>query len=466
MNSTISSAPTNEYDRRYVKLQQSGNSLNQKFIAEGQKLLKKGIWMYLLLLIFEGALRKWILPGLATPLLIIRDPLAVWMLVVATQRGLFKFNSYIIWMGAIAIIGIFTAVLFGHGNIFVALFGARILLIHFPLIFLIGKIFTYEDVIKMGKAILLISIPMAMLVIMQFYSPQSAWVNRGVGGDEKGAGFDGAMGFFRPPATFSFITGTVSYYTLAASFIVFFWLNKKGVNTLVLYAATAALIIVIPLSISRSLFFGVALCLAFTAIAISRKKEYIGKMIFGAIIVGVVLTYLASKSFFATGTAAFTSRFETANVQEGGLDGVIIDRFFGGMFGALKQSWNQSIFGLGEGLGTNVGSMLTTGGMSFLVAEGEWGRVIGEMGPLMGLIIIVIRLRLSLKIALASYKSLAKGNLLPWMLLCIILITLTQGQWAQPSILGFTILVCGLAIAALKGPTKNTSLKVPHKVIR
>lgn len=459
MDPVVTSAPPTDYERQYIKLQRSGKSLHKKSVAEGTSLLKKGIWMYLFLLIFEGALRKWVLPGLATPLLIVRDPLAVWMLVVATQRGLFKLNSYILWMGAIAIIGIFTAILFGHGNLFVALFGARILLIHFPLIFLIGRIFTYEDVVKMGKVILFISIPMALLVIMQFYSPQSAWVNRGVGGDVSGAGFDGALGFFRPPATFSFITGTVSYYTLAASFIVFFWLNKKGINPLVLYAATAALIIVIPLSISRSLFFGVALCLAFTAIAISRKSEYIGKMIFGAIIVGVVLTYLASKSFFAVGTAAFTSRFETANVSEGGLNGVLIDRFFGGMFGALKQSWNQSIFGLGEGLGTNVGSMLTTGGLSFLVAEGEWGRVIGEMGPLMGLIIIGIRLRISYKIAIESYRSLAKGNLLPWLLLCIILVTLTQGQWAQPSILGFTILVCGLSIAAIKGPTKNNSIK-------
>ncbi|MCY7421216.1 MAG: hypothetical protein LH478_05665 [Chitinophagaceae bacterium] len=436
-------------------MQHTTNMLYKKSNAETSLLLKKGIWMYLFLLIFEGALRKWVLPGLATPLLIIRDPLAVWMLVMAYQNGLFKMNSFVMWMGAIGIIGIFTAVLFGHGNLFVALFGARILLIHFPLIFLIGKVFNYEDVVKMGKTILFISIPMALLVIMQFYSPQSAWVNRGVGGDMSGAGFDGAMGFFRPPATFSFITGTVSYYTLSASYVVFFWLNKKGINPLVLYAATAALIIVIPLSISRSLFFGVALCLVFTAIAISRKSEYVGKMIFGATIVFLVLSYLASKSFFATGTAAFTSRFETANVSEGGLNGVLIDRFFGGMFGALKQSWEQSFFGLGQGLGTNVGSMLTTGGMSFLVAEGEWGRVIGEMGPLMGLIIIVTRLNLSLKIAIASYTSLAKGNLLPWMLLSIILINLPQGQWAQPSILGFSVLVCGLAVAAIKGPTKK-----------
>ena len=39
--------------------------------------LKIAIWLYLLLWIFEGALRKWILPSLATPLLVVRDPIAI-----------------------------------------------------------------------------------------------------------------------------------------------------------------------------------------------------------------------------------------------------------------------------------------------------------------------------------------------------------------------------------------------------
>ena len=31
--------------------------------------LKQAIWLYLILLIYEGALRKWVLPDLSTPLL-------------------------------------------------------------------------------------------------------------------------------------------------------------------------------------------------------------------------------------------------------------------------------------------------------------------------------------------------------------------------------------------------------------
>ncbi len=251
------------------------------------------------------------------------------------------------------------------------------------------------------------------------------------------------------------------YYTLSACFIIYFWLNRKGINSLILYAATAALIIVIPLSISRSLFFGVAVTLIFTAIAIARKSENIGKMIFGAIAVFLALVFLSKKSFFQTGTEAFTSRFENANEAEGGLEGVLIDRFLGGMWGALKESSNQPFFGFGQGLGTNVGSMLTTGEVTFLVAEGEWGRVIGELGPLMGLALIFLRLKLSTMVALASYRKLLVGNLLPWLLLSIVLINVLQGQWAQPSSLGFSIIGCGLLIASLEGPSaKNISKKI------
>lgn len=430
------------------------NSYNTKS-KSNIDLVKKGIWLYFFLWIFEGALRKWVLPGLSSPLLIIRDPVAIWVLIMASRQNLFVRNHYIIGMGIIGIVGIVTALSLGHKSLSVALYGARILLIHFPLIFVIGRVFTYEDVIKMGKIIVYISIPMAILVGMQFYSPQSAWVNRGIGGDIEGAGFSGALGFFRPPATFSFITGTVAFYTVAASFIIFFWLNRSNIKPIFLYAATLALIIVIPLSISRSLFFGVALVLVFMALAIGRKTEYLGKMIFGAVIISVLVILLSGKSFFQTGTAAFTSRFETANEQEGGVKGVLIDRFLGGMYTALSNTSTLPFFGYGLGMGTNAGSKLLTGSTSFLIDEGEWGRVIGELGPLMGLGMIFLRLQLGLKVAIASYKKLSKGNLLPWLLLSIVLINVPQGQWAQPSSLGFSVLVCGLAIAALKGPKKT-----------
>ncbi|MDQ6763766.1 MAG: hypothetical protein M3015_14215 [Bacteroidota bacterium] len=435
----------------------SGNRI-AKDIENSKKLIKLGIWTYFFLLLFEGALRKWFLPALATPLLIIRDPVAIWIIFLAIKHRILIPNIILISVSALAVIGIFTALFFGHGNLAVALFGARIFLIHFPLIFIIGRSFDKNDVIKIGIALIKITTPMTVLIILQFYSPQSAWVNRGVGGDVTGAGFDGALGFFRPPATFSFITGTVAFYGLTACYIFYFWLNPKIVNKILLYCATGGLLIAIPISISRSLFFTVVVTLIFTIIAISRQSKYLGKIMIGFVCMVIALIILSNTKTFQKGTEAFTARFETANKSEGGLTGVLGDRYLGGMIGALENSSEQNFFGYGIGMGTNVGSMLLTGKTTFLISEEEWGRLIGELGPIMGIALIFFRLQICLIIGLACYRKLKYGNILPWILLSIVLLYIPQGQWAQPTILGFSVLVGGLAIASLKEPEPYPAL--------
>lgn len=419
------------------------------------QLLKQGIWIYFLLLLFEGALRKWVLPGLATPLLLVRDPIALALLYVTWKNGLLPRNIYLSWTVIIGIIGIFTAVFLGHGNIYVALYGARILLLHVPLIFVIGSVFDQRDVIQLGKATLWIALPMVIIIGLQFYSPQSAWINRGIGGDTEGAGFSGAMGFFRPPGTFSFTNGNALFFSFLSPFVFYFWLEKDNINKLLLIAASVALLFSIPLSISRTLLFFVVIAFAFAVVAGSRKSEYFGKIIL--VVVGSIalLAILLQTESFGVAIEAFSSRYDSANETEGGLEGVFLDRFLGGLLGALSSSVELPFFGYGLGMGTNVGSMLLTGNMDFLISEGEWGRVIGELGQLLGIFIVILRIGLTVKLTAASYQELTHGNLLPWMLMSFGFLNLSQGGWAQPTSLGFCVLIGGLVIAALKKPIEE-----------
>jgi hypothetical protein len=431
------------------------NQLNQqRNIAnlDDNHSLKQGIWAYFLLLIFEGALRKWILPDLSSALLFIRDPIAMWLIYSAWQKNLLPSSIYLSGMMLLGVIGAFFAVFVGHGNILVAMYGARIFLFHYPLIFVIGRVFTREDVVKMGKATLLIAIPMAILIGIQFRSPQAAWVNRGIGGDLKGAGFGGVGDFFRPPGTFSFTLGTTLFFGFLAPFVFYFWLNPNKINRAVLWAATVAMLASIPFSISRTLLFYIVLTMAFTVLATVRKPKYAGK-IAGAIVVGlIVLAVLSQTRAFKTATGAFTDRFNTANTAEGGLvKGVIGDRFFGGLISAFTNSSTQPILGYGLGMGTNVGAQLLTGSNKvFLISELEWGRLIGEMGPILGSLAILLRLGLAFKLALASYRRLVLGDLLPWLLLSFGFIVLAQGGWGQPTSLGFCVMIGGLMIASLQ----------------
>ena len=164
----------------------------------------------------------------------------------------------------------------------------------------------------------------------------------------------------------------------------------------------------------------------------------------------ILLTILLQTSSFGTATEAFTTRYETANETEGGLEGVFLDRFLGGLIGAVTGSVELPFFGFGIGMGTNVGSMLLTGEMKFIVAEGEWGRVIGELGQLFGIIIVLLRVSLTFKLFVRSYHSMVRGNLLPWMLMSFGFLNLSQGGWAQPTSLGFCVIIGGLVIASFK----------------
>lgn len=417
------------------------------------KNLKKGIWLYFILLIIEGGLRRWLLPSLANPLLIIRDPLALYLLFNAIRLNVFPKNKLIPIIFCIGVISIFTALFFGHGNLFVALFGARILLIQFPMLFLIGRIFDRNDVVHMGKVILWISIPMALLITLQFYSPQTAWLNKGVGDSLEGAGFQGTEEYFRPPGTFSFISGVSAFFGLTACFIFYFWLQPRYVNKKILILSTIALIIAIPTSISRTLFFEVVISLFFF---IWAKKELSGffkstAQLLSMIFLLIVLAISTDK--LNTQIGVFTERFTSANEEEGGIDGVIVDRFLGGMTLAIVDIDDKHVlFGQGIGMGTNVGAQLLTGKTTFLIAEAEWGRIIGESGILLGLSFILIRIKMSFNFLFLGLKHLKKGDPLPWMLTSFGFLTLMQSQLAQPNNLGFFVLIGGLILASLKQP--------------
>jgi hypothetical protein len=413
-------------------------------------LLKKGIWIYFLLILFEGALRKWVLPSLATPLLVVRDPIALWLLYTAWQKGLLPKSGYLTGMMVLACVAMVTAMLFGHRSLPVALFGARIFLLHFPLMFVIGRVFDKEDVLQIGRVLLWISIPMVLLIGMQFYSPQNAWVNKSVAGGDGGAGFSGAMGFFRPPGTFSFTTGNSLFFEFVAVYVIYFWLQTKSVNLLSLVGASVAVVASIPLSISRGLFFTIVVIIFFAVLATLQNRKYLGKMLTAGFVIFIGLAILSQTATFQTATEAFMSRFTNANESEGGLEGTLGDRYLGGMVTALANSGKQPFFGYGIGMGTNAGAMLLTGSAAFLISEEEWGRVLGEMGTLIGLGIIFIRLGFCYKIAVFSYKKMSMGETLPWMLLSLGLLNIPQGQWAQPTNLGFSVMLGGLIIAAMR----------------
>lgn len=430
-------------------------NLNKLTAGEPYDLYRKAIWIYLFLLVFEGALRKWFLPSLSTPLLIIRDPIAIWLTIVGWQKGWLN-NAYVKVMMIVSILSFVLTLLVGHHNLFVALFGWRIYFFHFPMIFVMGKILSRTDLLKMGQFLLWLSIPMTVLIVIQFYSPQTAWVNLGVGG-EGTAGFGGAMGYMRPPGTFSFTSGYVAFQGLVGCLLIYYLVMNDTLpeayrfSTWVLILLAACYLLTIPMSISRTHFFQTSLFLLFLGVAAVRKAKLKSRFLKFMLVALVAVVVLSFTGIADTGVEAFTERFEGANKVEGGMEGVVGNRYFGGLWRGL-MGFDIPVFGYGLGLGTNVGARLMGGNMySFgFNAENEWERIVGECGLIIGWVIIGVRLFLSLKLWRLAYRLLIKKyDLLPWMLSAGMMLTVPQGQLSIPTNLGFCILLGGFTLAAI-----------------
>ena len=155
----------------------------------------------------------------------------------------------------------------------------------------------------------------------------------------------------------------------------------------------------------------------------------------------------------------FMARFTDASEFEGGVKGTLGDRYLGWMVGALYNSLDAPLFGNGLGIATNVAVSLLSSSMHSKVMgtpDEEWGRTIYELGPLLGLSLVLLRVGLDIKIGLACFRRLVSRDPLPWMLLSFGSLTLLQAQWAQPTSLGFCILITGLMIASLRAGGSKT----------
>ena len=417
--------------------------------------IKTAIWLYFFLWIFEGALRKWVLPSLATPLLIVRDPVAIYIILRSIYLNVKFINGYVISAYIITVLALIITLTFGHSNLFVGIYGARIMLIHFPLIFVIGAVFAKEDILKMGKIILAINILMSLIVYLQFISPQSAFVNIGLGG-EGSAGFDGAMGYFRPPGTFSFITGLASFYIIVSVFIFYFWLAKEPISKILLIGSTLALIFALPLTVSRTAVGGVVLVAIFAFIGSAASFKTVVKVISIVCVLFLLFTILQkTTSIFNVGTEVFMNRVDTASGQSGGFKKSFFTRVSDDFQKPIKNLLKSPLFVGNLGMGTNAGAQMLSGSTNFLLAEDELGRIGAEQGLILGGSLIILRLGFALSLFLRSIRLSIEEKLLPMIFCGTALFSLAQGQWAQPSMLGYSVMVAGLLLASINNNLKT-----------
>jgi hypothetical protein len=413
--------------------------------------IKKLIWLYFLLLLFEGALRKWFLPGLSNGLLIIRDPIVIWIYYIAFNQGIFPLqNKYLKailnWCIICALISLVV-----QAHPLTIAYGIRTNLLHFPLIFVLGRVLNWQDVINFGKGFLIFALPMTWVVAQQFQADRLDIINVASGGTGHQMMTSGDK--VRASGTFSFISGIVFYYCFTIAFIIYGFLEKRTFPKLLLYVGTGVTFLAMVTAGSRSVIaesLQVFACLGF--LAYYRPAEF-GKITISTLfLLAIALLLYSQIDLFQDGLDFLSMRFEeAANVEGNPMEAYFIRYWdiISSPFYSLNFVSIHGWLGSGIGSGTRAGAALGRG----VGYELDWGRHIYENGSILGVVYIFIRLWIVKDLLHTCITAIKRNSYLSILLWGACAPVILFGILGQPTNLGFAAFGGGLCLAAAKKRT-------------
>jgi len=441
--------------------------------APSLQAVRMSIWVYLVLLLLEGALRKWALPNLSDPLLVIRDPVVLAIYVFAIRARVFPWNAFVIVLAIIGVLSLLLSVLVFMEDLIplkvillVTLYGFRSNFLHMPLIFVMANVLDLEDVKKIGRWTLLLTIPMAALMAVQFKASPDSFINKTVGLGEAQQ-LATAGGKIRPPAVFSFTSGPVFYLSAAAAFVIYGALSKGVYKRWLLLMSAGALLVGVNVSGSRACVLAVVLVVLAILIILVVRPSGVNK-IAGTVLALVVVGLIASRlPFFKEGTDVLSERFTTsAEAAETTVVGGLLERVLQEFTDPFQYLSRMPLTGWGLGLGTAGGARFLLGQGTLLFSENEWTRILAESGPILGFAFIFWRVAVMVKLFLASFRAVKRsGEVLAILLFSTVFLGVLNGQLGQPTTLGFTVVLAGLCLAATNFDGAETDETQPEEEI-
>ncbi len=421
--------------------------------------LKRALFAYFWLLILEGALRKWTFESAANAFLVIRDPVVLWIYVLALRDRVFPLNFGMFWTGALASAGMalmFMQIFTDQLHPVVAAYGWRSYFLHLPLVFLLPKVLNFADLQKIGRWILIISIPMALLMAAQFELSPDHILNKS--SIENKLQIISASGHVRPPGTFSFITGPAQFYPWVIAFLFAALSWRAAYPVWLRLGAAMCVVLVLPVSGSRMLVVN-CLLVVVAATGFFRSEQIRRPLAFMLVLAAIALPVLSFTPVFKNSVEVFQERWSNAAESEG--------QGRGALYGMTKRTASDftsiidvipetPLLGMGMGLGTNVGAKLTRSYVGFQLAESEWPRLVQETGAVFGLALIFTRLGLTIFLFVHAWRAfLDDNNILAWLMFAACAPLVLYGGTGQPTALGFMCFGAGLALAAAKNPTPS-----------
>ncbi len=366
---------------------------------------RQGLRAVLVLLVFEGALRKWVFPGASDYLYFLKDLLllGVYGGFLRRQRrqplrpavpGLVAGS-----LGVAALFGLFQIFNPNLPNVLVGLLGWKAYFLYLPLLWVVPAAFSDDrDLYQFLRRYLLLAIPVGLLAAAQFVSPPGSWINtyapRGSGAVVAGGGgivTFGSSAQVRVTGTFSFISGFTTYLLVAALLaLAFLALGRwRFRDNLWVYTALAMVLASMLMTGSRGPFILLAVLFPlYWVLGVAREGGIpaLGRFLLGAGVVLALVNFVG-----ADAVEAFVGR------ARGSQD--VLARIVGPFVAPFELAGEVGFLGLGIGASHQTAEAVTKGVAPYswlrgLHQEAEPSKIMLELGILGWFLIFLARIGL------------------------------------------------------------------------
>lgn len=278
---------------------------------------RRGLEAVLVLLVLEGAIRKWLVPGAASYIYFAKDALLVGVYLgflrdparrTSDVRVPPPLAAALVVLAAIAAIGVFNPSL---PSPLVGLLGFKAYLHYVPLLWLVPAAYrTEREVGRFVRRYLLLALPVALLAVAQYFSPAGSALNTYARANVSAASIVtfGVVERVRVTGTFSFITGYSAYLQVVAllSLTVLAVRQWRLRGSLLYYAALASAILGMLMTGSRGPVFLFALLMPlYWLFGVARAG---GLPAFGRFLLGIGLVLSVVNFVGSDAVEAFRAR--------------------------------------------------------------------------------------------------------------------------------------------------------------
>ncbi|MBD1916323.1 MULTISPECIES: hypothetical protein [Cyanophyceae] len=350
---------------------------------------RRSIQAVLVLVVLEGALRKWVLPQASQVIYFLKDFVLIgayirYFLLSSTQIQLFtKKSSILLLVGCTAFWAGVQALNPSLGSPIIGLFGIKSYFLYVPLIWLVPQMFETEEALyRFIRSYLLLLIPVGLLAIVQFFSPPTSPLNVYAWGEEGPAVVSSGLNTVRVTGTFSYLTGYSTYLLACLCLLLPVISRPQSRLWQVLTLTEGALIAATSfMTGSRGLVLGSVLLItgyglllaltSFSSFFSSTRKLFLPAII--SFLVVSQGTQLAFNSFW--------KRVETANDN-------VVDRIINPFLQPFKIFHLKGLDGYGLGATFQANGIirrafqLPPGEVIPVYYENEMGRIALEVGPI------------------------------------------------------------------------------------